>query len=691
MKKKNKKLYHPQAEETMEYFRKSLTTRYDQWLNGALTDRVYYFGAGRLSESNKVDLVNKGLPPITRDKIQDIVLDTLAYMGHKLPEYNVAATGKEDLFIAKVAKLMLDRVINISNGEYLVKQAMLDAMVQRGGIILPYFDEEYSDGEFTGEVKWKRIDRLSVIVDENCTDPWWNDAQYLIIPFEVTKGWLIENYGKEAFEQIENSSQVGDYKTMVGICHDMKINRESGVLGKIYNKTESKIDRYFLMDRYSRDGQFWVKYRSVGSILLEDKKQIKVRHCPAVNFIWTNTGNPFSQGLVQELRPSQVQYDYNNRIVNKLLARLADPPVLYTRHNIPNDIKKSEWAKDLFYNNTAKEYVPDPVTGLGPQMIDKTNIPPEVFTISSEVERDMRMKAGLKPILQGDKGSIGRLESFGDVNKILETALIPLHMRGESRDVSMKILYENTLELMVATSWATQDRMLRILNLNNQIEEVIVNPKDDKVAAGVKTLSLKNMYFDIQIQNQGTKATLKQELFSLIVELYKTFPPEWRDLEFLMQYSPFENTDQYLKKVNRTGAILAENTMLKKQLSMAFKVVSYITNREVSAKVAAKVAAGGNQILNDLNKSSIQLSKIFANPEGMDKDMLSKAEQLLEKAKQVYEAEASLQQITNEPTVTELEMQAMTGSPLAAQLIDKQVGTQNMPQQGTNQGPQGVV
>lgn len=684
------KYSNPEAELTMDYFRRSLTPRYNQWMEGALTDRVFYYEADRLSTEQKNTLRNKSLPAISRDKIKDLVDDTLAFTVKQLPDYNVAAIGKEDLFISSLGKHMLDRVINISNGEYLVRQAVLDSMVIRRGIILPYYDKNFTDGEYHGEVRWKRIDGLSVIVDENCTDPWWEDAQFVILPYEVTEEWIEKNYGKDIVDYIKHAAVGGSYKDLANICQDMKINRESGVLGKIYNKTNTKIDRYFLMERYSRDGAFWEKVRSVGSVLLEKPQKIKIRHCPPVPFVWTWTGNPFSQGLVQELRPLQTQYDYYNRCLNKIAGKMADPPVFYTRHNVPNTEKPSEWLKDMLNPNTSKEYVPDPTTGQPPIVFDKQIFPNELFEMMNQAERDMRQKAALKPILQGDKGSMGRLESFGDVNKILETAMIPLMMRGELKDTSMKILLENTLELMISTSWANDDRVVRLMDLDHKVNEVVVNPSKTESKAGFKYITLRNLYFDIAIQNQGTKATVKQEKFALLLHLYSLFPEQWRDLEFLMQYSSFENTDQYLRKIDATNSIRAENALLKKQLSMAFKVISYITNREVLSKMAAKVAGGSNQILNALRGISLQFSKMAANPEERNSEGIAETQNLLKAAEEDMGDLASLFNAIGETVVMPTELQAMIGNPSAADSIPKS-GTGNMPKMGTNLGQTGAM
>ena len=173
----------PIAEETKELFDLYKRKR-DVWEVQAREDQEYRLGRQWTREQEET-LKARGQAPIVVNRIHPAVETAKAMLTANRPSFKVSPREDSDTKIANVLNQLLSYMYDVSDGRTSIRQAIDDYYVTGLGYIMVYQNPQADDGK--GEVMIKDIDPLDVYVDPNSRDPFFDDAENIIISRNFTK------------------------------------------------------------------------------------------------------------------------------------------------------------------------------------------------------------------------------------------------------------------------------------------------------------------------------------------------------------------------------------------------------------------------------------------------------------------------------------------------------------------------
>ena len=173
----------PIADETKELFDLYKRKR-DLWEVQAREDQEYRLGRQWTKEQEET-LKARGQAPIVVNRIHPAVETAKAMLTANRPSFKVSPREDSDTKVANVLNQLLSYMYDISDGRTIIRQAIDDYYVTGLGYIMVYQNPQADDGK--GEVMIKDIDPLDVYVDPNSRDPFFDDAENIIISRNFTK------------------------------------------------------------------------------------------------------------------------------------------------------------------------------------------------------------------------------------------------------------------------------------------------------------------------------------------------------------------------------------------------------------------------------------------------------------------------------------------------------------------------
>ena len=171
------------AQETLELF-KLYEDKRDHWATQAREDQEYRLGRQWTKEQEET-LKSRGQAPIVVNRIHPAVETAKAMLTANRPSFKVSPREDSDVKVANVLNHMLSYMYDISDGRTIIRQAIDDYYVTGLGYLLVYQNPLADDGK--GEVMFTDIDPMDVYVDPNSRDPYFEDAENIIISRNFTK------------------------------------------------------------------------------------------------------------------------------------------------------------------------------------------------------------------------------------------------------------------------------------------------------------------------------------------------------------------------------------------------------------------------------------------------------------------------------------------------------------------------
>ena len=171
------------AEETKRLFDLYKRKR-EHWEIQAREDQEYRLGRQWTKEQEDT-LKARGQAPIVVNRIHPAVETAKALLTANRPSFKVSPREDSDTKVANVLNNLLTYMYDISDGRTAVRQAIDDYYVTGLGYMMVYQNPQADAGK--GEVMIKDIDPLDVYVDPNSRDPFFDDAENIIISRNFTR------------------------------------------------------------------------------------------------------------------------------------------------------------------------------------------------------------------------------------------------------------------------------------------------------------------------------------------------------------------------------------------------------------------------------------------------------------------------------------------------------------------------
>ncbi len=169
----------------------------DVWEAQAREDQEYRLGRQWTEEQTKT-LEARGQAPIVVNRIHPAVETAKAMLTANRPSFKVSPREDSDTKVANVLNNMLTYMYDISDGRTKIRQAIDDYYVTGLGYLQVYQDPLKDDGK--GDVCFNNVDPMDVYVDPNSRDPFFDDAENIIISRNFTK-----EQAKQLYPQYKNA------------------------------------------------------------------------------------------------------------------------------------------------------------------------------------------------------------------------------------------------------------------------------------------------------------------------------------------------------------------------------------------------------------------------------------------------------------------------------------------------------
>ena len=142
----------------------------------------------QLTEIEQDALEESGMPTFTINRILPIIEIMKYFVTANNPRWKAVGVTGDDTDIAQVHSEIADYCWNLSNGNSVYGQVILDSLVKGVGYFLIDVDQNKDNGK--GEVTYSRIDPYDVFVDPASRDFLFRDAGFIIVKKNMSKSQL---------------------------------------------------------------------------------------------------------------------------------------------------------------------------------------------------------------------------------------------------------------------------------------------------------------------------------------------------------------------------------------------------------------------------------------------------------------------------------------------------------------------
>ena len=144
-----------------------------EWDNHAREDIDFYLG-NHFTANESDELASRNQSNLTIDRLYSAIEQFKAIITSKPPKFSAVGREDSDNKVAKVWKVILEYIWDISDGDEQFKQAVHDYTVTGLGYFYAYVDKEADYGR--GEIKFKHLNPFKVYVDPNSRERYFGDA-----------------------------------------------------------------------------------------------------------------------------------------------------------------------------------------------------------------------------------------------------------------------------------------------------------------------------------------------------------------------------------------------------------------------------------------------------------------------------------------------------------------------------------
>jgi len=180
----------PRAQVNEELFRRYKDARSD-WEIDARVDLDFYFG-NHFSGDEVDDLASRNQAAVPMDRVAPAVEKLKAMLTSKEPAFTVLPREDSDVKVSKLWRVIMSYVWEISDGNVQLKQAIHDHSTTGLGYLYAYIDPEADFGK--GEVKFTSVDPFRIYVPSTSRDRYFNDADNIILSTILTGDQILNLY-----------------------------------------------------------------------------------------------------------------------------------------------------------------------------------------------------------------------------------------------------------------------------------------------------------------------------------------------------------------------------------------------------------------------------------------------------------------------------------------------------------------
>jgi hypothetical protein len=142
----------------------------------------------QLTMDEEKSLEESGMPSFTINRILPIIEIMKYFVTANSPRWKAVGATGDDTDIAQVHSDISDYCWNLSNGNSVYGQVILDSLVKGVGYFLIDVDQDLDHGK--GEVTFSRIDPYDVFVDPTSRDFLFRDASFIMVKKSLSKTQL---------------------------------------------------------------------------------------------------------------------------------------------------------------------------------------------------------------------------------------------------------------------------------------------------------------------------------------------------------------------------------------------------------------------------------------------------------------------------------------------------------------------
>ena len=175
------------AQENKQLWDRANSTDRSKWRSKSQKGYDFYLDE-QLTEIEQDALEESGMPTFTINRILPIIEIMKYFVTANNPRWKAVGVTGDDTDIAQVHSEIADYCWNLSNGNSVYGQVILDSLVKGVGYFLIDVDQNKDNGK--GEVTYSRIDPYDVFVDPASRDFLFRDAGFIIVKKNMSKSQL---------------------------------------------------------------------------------------------------------------------------------------------------------------------------------------------------------------------------------------------------------------------------------------------------------------------------------------------------------------------------------------------------------------------------------------------------------------------------------------------------------------------
>ena len=180
----------PRAKVSQELFERYRDAR-SSWDTEARTDIDFFYG-NHFSDNEVDEMESRNQAAVPMDRVGPAVEKLKAMLTSKAPAFTVIPREDSDVKVAKLWRLIMSYVWEISDGNTHLKQAIHDHSTTGLGYLYAYIDTEADFGK--GEIKFTSVDPFRVYVPSSSRDRYFNDADSVILSTILTGEQILNIY-----------------------------------------------------------------------------------------------------------------------------------------------------------------------------------------------------------------------------------------------------------------------------------------------------------------------------------------------------------------------------------------------------------------------------------------------------------------------------------------------------------------
>ena len=551
----------PRAKVSQELFERYRDAR-SSWDTEARTDIDFFYG-NHFSDNEVDEMESRNQAAVPMDRVGPAVEKLKAMLTSKAPAFTVIPREDSDVKVAKLWRLIMSYVWEISDGNTHLKQAIHDHSTTGLGYLYAYIDTEADFGK--GEVKFTSVDPFRVYVPSSSRDRYFNDADSVILSTILTGEQIlniypelgpqmnpetgemepgiiqhISSYGDDDYPATQNSNQqktfTPDEAKDLEWTHQEKyqvLERFFKTRVSYYNIVDSRSQEEMILDE--REFQQFLADNpgifeeglaqfeeilqtrvgivcSVGEVVLYESI-LNTDLYPIVPLPNIYTGTPYPRSDISRARPMQ-------RLLNKLWslalshAQASAGLKLIVPIGSVDDIGQLEqdWANP----NAVIEV--DSSQG-EPHFPAPTPLAGEFYKLIQSCEFYIDFTFGLPELMHGfaDKAP----ETVRGTERMLAQG--SERPKSKLRDIEFSIRKLGQVLYGLSKGHYTFKKMFRLGQANNNVNEVMVNYYDDYLETIMDVAKDRHHIgqHDISIEPGSTLPTSKWAEFSVYLEAYQ--------------------------------------------------------------------------------------------------------------------------------------------------------------------------